>query len=84
MRRVTQRIVVFGVILTLFAAVGLRGQDPDGGAGRGRPLAAYRPVRARRARPGDRGPSARCDGRTAGADEGRQRSRRGDGRRLRR
>ena len=48
----------------------------DEGAGRGRPLAAYRPSGARRARPGHRRPSARVVGRPADAAERRQRLRR--------
>jgi gamma-glutamyltranspeptidase / glutathione hydrolase len=38
-----QRIVLVAAVLFVSGAAGLRGQDPDGGAGRGRPLAAYRP-----------------------------------------
>jgi gamma-glutamyltranspeptidase/glutathione hydrolase len=40
------RIAIVGVLLAAAGAVGtvvVRGQDPDEGAGRGRPLAAYRP-----------------------------------------
>jgi len=38
----TRHVLIALVVVTL-GAVGLRGQDPDEGAGRGRPLAAYRP-----------------------------------------
>src|SRR5215203_6128136 len=43
MHRLKQRGVLIAAVLVGFAAVGLRGQDPDEGAGRGRPLSAYRP-----------------------------------------
>jgi gamma-glutamyltranspeptidase / glutathione hydrolase len=43
MRRLKQHSVLVAAVLVAFGAVGLRGQDPDEGAGRGRPLAAYRP-----------------------------------------
>ena len=39
----TCRIVVLGALAIACAGVAVRGQDPDEGAGRGRPLAAYRP-----------------------------------------
>ena len=38
-----QRSILILALLIAFGAVGLRGQDPDDGAGRGRPLSAYRP-----------------------------------------
>jgi gamma-glutamyltranspeptidase/glutathione hydrolase len=46
MPRRTQRIAIALLVTAAVAFTGtarLRGQDPDGGAGRGRPLAAYRP-----------------------------------------
>ena len=39
----TRRILVVGALVVACGGVALRGQDPDGGGGRGRPLAAYRP-----------------------------------------
>jgi gamma-glutamyltranspeptidase/glutathione hydrolase len=38
-----QRSILVAVVLVAGGAVGLRGQDPDEGAGRGRPLTAHRP-----------------------------------------
>src|SRR6185312_4472600 len=38
----TRHVLIALVVVTL-GATGLSGQDPDEGAGRGRPLAAYRP-----------------------------------------
>ena len=32
------------IVVAAAATIGVRGQDPDGGAARGRPLAAYRPA----------------------------------------
>jgi gamma-glutamyltranspeptidase / glutathione hydrolase len=43
MPHVTRRIVAVGALVVACGAVAVRGQDPDEGAGRGRPLAAYRP-----------------------------------------
>jgi gamma-glutamyltranspeptidase / glutathione hydrolase len=46
MARLKQRFVIAVLVIVAVAFSGmasLRGQDPDGGAGRGRPLAAYRP-----------------------------------------
>ncbi len=43
-RRRSKRIGCAAAIVGLMAVVSVRGQDPDGGAGRGRPLAAYRPA----------------------------------------
>ena len=43
MPHVASRIAVVGALVVACGGVGLRGQDPDGGTGRGRPLAAYRP-----------------------------------------
>ena len=40
-RRIAAAVLAVGVIAA--GAVALRGQDPDGGAGRGRPLPVYRP-----------------------------------------
>src|SRR5215471_14207733 len=41
----TKRLAITALVLAVpaVAAVGLRGQDPDEGAGRGRPLTAHRP-----------------------------------------
>ncbi len=46
MTRFTTKIVilVLAIGLVATASVALRGQDPDGGAGRGRPLLAHRPA----------------------------------------
>src|SRR6478672_9192546 len=47
MSRTLKRLSIVGTVIvvgTLTARVDLRGQDPDGGAGRGRPLASYRPA----------------------------------------
>lgn len=43
MAHVTRRIVVAAALVVACGGVALRGQDPDGGAGRGRPLTAHRP-----------------------------------------
>ena len=43
MPHVASRIAVVGALVVACGGVGLRGQDPDGGAGRGRPLTAHRP-----------------------------------------
>ena len=46
MRKMTRPVMVVMLALGVAAAAGtaaLRGQDPDGGAGRGRPLPVYRP-----------------------------------------
>jgi gamma-glutamyltranspeptidase/glutathione hydrolase len=46
MAHMKQRVVIAALVVvagSFNASVNLRGQDPDGGAGRGRPLAAYRP-----------------------------------------
>lgn len=43
MPQVTRRFVVVGALIVASGGVALRGQDPDGGAGRGRPLSAHRP-----------------------------------------
>src|SRR5580765_1160988 len=43
MRHLKQRSILAAAVLVALGAAGLRGQDPDEGAGRGRPLAAYRP-----------------------------------------
>src|ERR1700724_4176093 len=45
MAHMKQRVVIAALVVvagSFSAWVNLRGQDPDGGAGRGRPLAAYR------------------------------------------
>jgi gamma-glutamyltranspeptidase / glutathione hydrolase len=42
MRRIAAWTSILGAVAAL-ATTGVRGQDPDGGANRGRPLAAYRP-----------------------------------------
>ena len=39
----TRRVVLVGALVVASGGVALLGQDPDEGAGRGRPLAAYRP-----------------------------------------
>jgi len=47
MARPKQRVVTAALVIGAVAytgTAGLHGQDPDGGAGRGRPLAAYRPA----------------------------------------
>src|SRR5256885_12459919 len=43
MIRLTCRMVIAGSLVIACGGVALLGQDPDEGAGRGRPLAAYRP-----------------------------------------
>ena len=43
MAHVTRRIVVGAAFVVACGGVALRGQDPDGGAARGRPLTAHRP-----------------------------------------
>jgi gamma-glutamyltranspeptidase/glutathione hydrolase len=43
MPHVTRRIVFAAVLVVASGGGALRGQDPDGGTGRGRPLSAYRP-----------------------------------------
>src|SRR4249920_2158637 len=43
MPHVTRRIVCAAVLVIVSGGGAVRGQDPDGGTGRGRPLAAYRP-----------------------------------------
>jgi gamma-glutamyltranspeptidase / glutathione hydrolase len=43
MADVIGRIVVAAALVVACGGVALRGQDPDGGAGRGRPLVAHRP-----------------------------------------
>jgi len=46
MARLNRRVVTVVLVMVGIALSGnerVRGQDPDGGAGRGRPLAAYRP-----------------------------------------
>jgi gamma-glutamyltranspeptidase / glutathione hydrolase len=40
----SNRIGFAAALAALIAVASVRGQDPDGGAGRGRPLAAYRPA----------------------------------------
>src|SRR5271156_2494803 len=45
--RMNNRFLIAGAVACagiVITAVGMRGQDPDEGAGRGRPLAAYRPA----------------------------------------
>src|SRR4051812_50117566 len=46
MRRITGWISILAVVacVAAVATIGVRGQDPDEGAARGRPLAAYRPA----------------------------------------
>src|SRR5258707_11686132 len=39
----SKRLMMIGALVLASGAVAVRGQDPDGGSGRGRPLAAYRP-----------------------------------------
>jgi gamma-glutamyltranspeptidase/glutathione hydrolase len=46
MAQMKKRILVAGLVMvsvTLSGTIDVRGQDPDGGAGRGRPLGVYRP-----------------------------------------
>jgi gamma-glutamyltranspeptidase / glutathione hydrolase len=43
MPHVTRRIVFAAVLVVASGGGAVRGQDPDGGTGRGRPLSAYRP-----------------------------------------
>ena len=43
MPHVTRRLVCAAALVVAAGGVAVRGQDPDGGTGRGRPLAAYRP-----------------------------------------
>jgi gamma-glutamyltranspeptidase/glutathione hydrolase len=43
MPQLIRRIVFAALIVVASGGVALRGQDPDGGAGRGRPLVAHRP-----------------------------------------
>src|SRR3954451_24686834 len=46
MAHLKKRILIAGLIVmsvTLSGTIAVRGQDPDGGAGRGRPLGVYRP-----------------------------------------
>jgi gamma-glutamyltranspeptidase/glutathione hydrolase len=43
MIHLTRRMVMAGALVLACGGVAVRGQDPDEGAGRGRPLAAYRP-----------------------------------------
>ena len=43
MSQLIGRVVCAGLLVVASGGVAVRGQDPDGGAGRGRPLAAYRP-----------------------------------------
>src|SRR4051794_23112544 len=44
MPRLVRRIALALVLVAASGGVPVRGQDPDGGAGRGRPLAAHRPA----------------------------------------
>ena len=47
MAYISKRNIVAGLVIcagAIFTVFGLHGQDPDGGAGRGRPLASYRPA----------------------------------------
>src|SRR3954469_14279719 len=43
MPNVARRVAVVAALVMACGGVALRGQDPDGGAGRGRPLSAHRP-----------------------------------------
>ena len=43
MPHVARRIAVVAALVVACGGIALRGQDPDGGAGRGRPLTAHRP-----------------------------------------
>lgn len=47
MARINRRFALAGAVVcagAMITALSVLGQDPDGGAGRGRPLAAYRPA----------------------------------------
>src|SRR4051794_36379967 len=44
MPHLIRRIALAVVVIAASGGVAVRGQDPDGGGGRGRPLAAYRPA----------------------------------------
>src|SRR3954470_9741080 len=44
MPHLIRRIALAAVVIAASGGVAVRGQDPDGGGGRGRPLAAYRPA----------------------------------------
>src|SRR3954469_4350737 len=44
MPNVARRVAVVAALVMACGGIALRGQDPDGGAGRGRPLTAHRPA----------------------------------------
>jgi hypothetical protein len=44
MAQLIRRMALAVVLVAASGSVAVRGQDPDGGGGRGRPLASYRPA----------------------------------------